>query len=154
MAPHPLIGQMAPSNFTLQNQNNEPINLADLVGQSPVVLFFYPQDGTSKCTEEVCAFRDQYQAFTKKDVQVIGISRDSVESHATFASSHSLQFHILSDEKDEVKEAYKVPKTALGLLPGRSTFIINREGVVVEHFSSLLDINGHVKTALKLVESL
>src|SRR3712207_5335089 len=80
------VGSKAP-DFTLSSQSGEMVNLTDLLGSKPVVLFFYPNDDTPGCTKQACAYRDDYEEFGKLDVEVIGISSDSVESHKSFPQS-------------------------------------------------------------------
>ncbi|GAB5591602.1 hypothetical protein Unana1_06502 [Umbelopsis nana] len=150
---HPLLHKLAPKNFILKNQRAESVNLADIIGVSPTVLFFYPKDNTAGCTKEVCQFRDQFDVLTKYGATVLGVSSDSVESHQAFAAKQRLQFDILSDEKQELRDAYQVPKSMLGLLPGRVTFIIAKDGTIKEVFNSQLDTSGHVKAAIKALEA-
>jgi thioredoxin-dependent peroxiredoxin len=87
------------------------------------------------------------------DSAVLGVSSDSVESHKGFHAKQKLQFDILSDEKQELRNAYQVPKSMLGLLPGRVTFVIGKDGIVKEVFNSQLDTSGHVKAAIKALET-
>ncbi|OZJ01683.1 hypothetical protein BZG36_05355, partial [Bifiguratus adelaidae] len=144
--------QPAPADIVLQNQNNEEVRLADLIGRKPVILFFYPRDNTPGCTKQVCAFRDSYEVFTKKGAEVIGISSDSADSHKKFATAQRVPYHILADVKGEARKAFQVPKS-LGLLPGRVTFVIDKEGIIRDYFNSQLDIQGHVKTATNMLEN-
>ena len=146
------VGSVAP-NFTLPSQSGEMVSLKDFLGKKPVVLFFYPKDGTPGCTKEACAFRDEYREFGKLDAEVIGISSDSVESHGRFAAKHGLPFALLSDEGGKVRELYGVPST-LGLFPGRVTYVLDREGVVTHVFSSQLGAHKHVEEALEALRSI
>ncbi|KAJ2964201.1 hypothetical protein NQZ79_g782 [Umbelopsis isabellina] len=150
---HPLLNKAAPKNFTLLNQRAEKVNLADIIGIKSTVLFFYPKDNTAGCTKEVCQFRDQFDVLTKHGATVLGVSSDSVDSHKEFAAKQRLQFDILSDEKQELRNAYQVPKSMLGFLPGRVTFIISKDGTVKEVFNSQLDTSGHVKAAIKTLDA-
>lgn len=84
---------------------------------------------------------------------VLGVSSDSVDSHKEFAAKQRLQFDILADENQELRKAYQVPKSMLGLLPGRVTFIIGKDGNVKEVFNSQLDTSGHVKAAIKTLDA-
>ena len=146
------IGSKAPA-FTLPSQSGEMVNLTDLLDRRPVVLFFYPKDDTPGCTKEACAFRDNYEAFSELDAEVVGISSDSVESHRSFATEHSLPFTLLSDEGGKVRKSYGVSKT-FGLLPGRVTYVIDEKGVVRHVFSSQLGAKRHVEEALKVLASI
>ena len=96
------VGSVAP-DFTLPSQAGERVSLKDFSGRKPVVLFFYPKDDSPGCTKEVCAFRDNFEEFSKLDAQVIGISSDSLESHRRFAAKHDLSFPLLSDEGGNIR---------------------------------------------------
>jgi thioredoxin-dependent peroxiredoxin len=145
------VGSVAP-DFTLPSQAGEMVSLKDFSGRKPVVLFFYPKDDSPGCTKEVCAFRDNFEEFSKLDVQVIGISSDSVESHRRFAAKHDLSFPLLSDEGGNIRRLYGVPKT-FGLFPGRVTYVIDKEGVMRHVFSSQLSVQRHVQEALAALRS-
>jgi thioredoxin-dependent peroxiredoxin len=129
------------------------VSLKDFLGKRPVVLFFYPKDGTPGCTKEVCAFRDEHEEFGKLDAEVIGVSSDSVDSHGRFAAKHDLPFALLSDEGGKVRKMYGVPST-LGLFPGRVTFVLDKEGVVRHVFSSQLGVDKHVEEALEALRAI
>jgi peroxiredoxin Q/BCP len=145
------VGSVAP-DFTLPSQAGEMVSLKDFSGRKPVVLFFYPKDDSPGCTKEVCAFRDNFEEFSKLDAQVIGISSDSVESHRRFAVKHDLSFPLLSDEGGNIRRLYGVPKT-FGLFPGRVTYVIDKEGVVSYVFASQLSVERHVQEALVALRS-
>ena len=140
------VGSKAP-DFTLRSQSGANVHLKDFLGRSPIVLFFYPKDDTPGCTKQACAFRDDYGQFGAVDAEVFGISSDSVESHKSFAENNQLPFDLLSDEGGKVRQLYGVPKT-LGLMPGRVTYVIDKEGVVRRIFSSQLAVSRHVEEAL------
>lgn len=143
------VGTVAPP-FTLNDQHGKPVSLADFRGKRSVVVYFYPKDDTPGCTKESCSFRDQYTAFTDVGAEVIGISSDSEASHAAFAAKHRLPFSLLSDREGKVRAAYQVPAT-LGFLPGRVTFVIDREGVIRHAFNSQVNASKHVEEALSVL---
>jgi peroxiredoxin Q/BCP len=143
-------GKPAP-DFELESDTGETVKLSDLRGQ-PVVLYFYPKDDTPGCTAEACSFRDSYEDFQEAGAEVIGVSSDSASSHEKFASRHRLPFTLLSDADGKVRKKYGVPAT-LGLLPGRVTFVIDRDGVVRHVFNSQLQATRHVSEALSALES-
>ena len=145
-------GDKAP-DFTLPSQSGESVRLYDRLGQHVVVLYFYPKDETRGCTAEACAFRDSHEVFTDAGAEVIGISSDSVDKHAAFAGHHKLPFTLLSDKGGVVRKSFGVP-TALGLIPGRVTYVIDREGVVRHYFNSMTGIDQHVGDALEVVRKL
>ena len=146
------VGDKAP-DFTLPSQSGEQVRLQDRIGERVVVLYFYPKDNTSGCTAEACAFRDSHEAFSDAGAEVIGVSSDSAEKHAGFASKHQLPFTLLSDRGGKVRKLYGVP-TVLGLIPGRVTYVIDRDGTVRQIFSSMNNISGHVNDALAMVKQL
>jgi len=145
-------GDSAP-DFTLPSQTGEPVRLSDRLGEHSVVLYFYPRDETRGCTAEACAFRDSYEVFAEAGAEVIGVSSDSVDKHAGFANHHKLPFTLLSDQGGAARKSYGVP-AALGVLPGRVTYVIDRAGTVRHIFSSMLNIGGHIDDALTVVRKL
>ena len=125
------VGTKAPG-FTLLDKDNKEVSLADFAGRK-VVLYFYPKDNTPGCTRQACAFAGAYAGFKEKDVAVIGISKDSVASHAKFAEKHDLPFILLSDPEltaiqgyDVWKEKKLYGKVSMGVV--RTTYIIDEEG--------------------------
>ena len=140
------VGQTAP-DFSLPDRSGRAVRLSDYRGRSPVVLYFYPKDDTPGCTKEACAFRDQYQDFKDAGAEVIGVSSDDEQAHEKFASKHRLPFVLLADRGGAVRKRYGVPAT-LGLLPGRVTFVIDRQGIVRHVFNSQLQATKHVEEAL------
>ena len=127
------VGTVAP-DFVLCNKNGKEVRLSDFKGKK-VVLYFYPKDNTPGCTRQACAFAGAYAGFKEKNVEVIGVSRDSVASHAKFAEKYSLPFTILSDPELVAIKAYGVwqekklyGKVSFGVV--RTTFIIDENGVI------------------------
>ena len=126
-------GDKAP-DFTLQDKNGKSVSLSDFRGKR-VVLYFYPKDNTPGCTRQACAFAGAYSEFERRNVEVIGISKDSVASHVKFAEKHGLPFVLLADPECVAINAYGVwkektlyGKTAFGV--SRTTFLIDAEGVI------------------------
>lgn len=127
------IGDKAP-DFTLKDKDGKDVSLSDFLGKK-VVLYFYPKDNTPGCTRQACAFAGLYGEFKKKNVEVIGISRDSVSSHIKFSEKYNLNFVLLSDPELAAIEAYGVwqekklcGKVSMGVV--RTTFIIDENGNV------------------------
>ena len=139
------------TEFTLPEANGELVSLSDFRGRSAVVLFFYPRDNSLVCTVEACSFRDSYEALRDAGAEVIGISGDSSQSHKRFAERFRLPFALLSDAGGAVREQYGVKKT-LGIVPGRSTYLIDREGVIRHIFSSQFLPTKHVTEALSVLK--
>lgn len=148
----PAPGESAP-DFQLPDAKGQPVRLSDFRGKKTVVLYFYPKDETPGCTAEACAFRDAYEDFTAAGAEVIGVSTDSTESHGKFAAHHRLPFVLLSDDRKEARRAYGI-KATLGLIPGRTTFVIDRNGIVRLVFNSQFQAREHVERALALVKEL
>lgn len=146
------VGQSAP-DFTLPDATGKPVRLSDFRGKRAVVLYFYPKDNTPGCTTEACAFRDSYEVFKDAGAEVIGVSSDSEASHQQFASQYHLPFTLLSDRGGALRKLYNVP-TSLGLLPGRVTYVIDRDGVVRHIFSSQLNAERHITEALRMIQTL
>ena len=128
-------GDSAPA-FTLADQNGKAVSLADFAGRR-VVLYFYPKDNTPGCTRQACAFAQNYAEFSRRGIVVIGISRDSVESHRKFAEKYSLPFVLLADPELQAIRAYGVwqekklyGKVSMGVV--RTTFIIGENGEILE----------------------
>jgi peroxiredoxin Q/BCP len=146
------VGDRIP-DFALPDQHGTVVSAASLLGHGPVVLFFYPRDETPGCTAEACAFRDQYEVFRAAGAQLVGISSDAPERHQRFASRHQLPFVLLSDRGGELRKRFGVPRS-LGLLPGRVTYVLDREGVVQHVFESQFAAVKHVEEALRVVRAL
>ncbi len=127
------IGMIAP-DFELKNSDGESVSLSSFRGKK-VVLYFYPKDNTSGCTKQACAFGSDYEEYKRLGAEVIGISRDSVNSHKHFAAKYSLPFILLSDPELEAIKAYGVwqekklyGKPGMGIV--RTTFIIDENGII------------------------
>ena len=146
------VGQSAP-NFTLTTTSGQPFRLADQRGRH-VVLYFYPKDDTPGCTAEACSFRDQYEDFKDLGAEVVGISSDSEKSHQKFTQKHRLPFELLADTDGLVRKLYEVPRALLGLLPGRVTFVIDKEGVIQYIFNSLTGATDHVRNTMAVLKGL
>ena len=127
------IGMKAP-NFTLPDKNGNMVSLSDFLGKK-VVLYFYPKDNTPGCTRQACAFALKNKEIENKNAVVVGISKDSVNSHLNFATKHNLPFVLLSDSDLSVIQAYGVwqekklyGKVSMGVV--RTTFLIDEQGNV------------------------
>ena len=146
------VGAQAP-NFSAETHDGVTLQLSELLEHSAVVLFFYPRDFTPGCTAEACAFRDDYTNFVEAGATVVGVSADSGESHRRFAQHHNLPFALISDADGALRKAYGVDKV-WGVLPGRVTFVIDRQGVVRNVFDSALFARRHSGDALAKVTRL
>jgi thioredoxin-dependent peroxiredoxin len=145
------VGDSAP-DFTLTSGNGTPISLKDFGGK-PVVLYFYPKDDTPGCTAQACGFRDQYAVFQELGAEVLGVSSDSEAAHQKFAAAHALPFPLLCDQGGKLRKLYGVP-TTLGILPGRVTYVIDKQGMVRHIFNAQLNFGGHIEAALKVLKEI
>ena len=143
-------GNKAPL-FTLKDSENKSVALKDFIGKK-VVLYFYPKDMTSGCTQEACDFRDEHPAFKKLKTVVLGISADSTNSHKKFADKYDLPFTLLSDEDKKVVEKYGVWKEKS--MYGRKYMGIERTTVIVDEAGKIqkifpkVKVKGHVEEVL------
>ena len=146
-------GKQAP-DFELTASNGEKVKLSDFKGKN-VVLYFYPKDNTPGCTTEACDFRDNHESFADLDAVILGVSPDSEASHKKFIDKHDLPFLLLVDEDHQLAEEYGVwvlkknfGKEYMGI--ERSTFIIDKEGVLQKEFRKV-KVKGHVEEALSFI---
>ncbi|PLT33031.1 thioredoxin-dependent thiol peroxidase [Bacillus sp. V5-8f] len=147
-------GEIAP-NFTLPSADGEQVSLQDFRGKY-VVLYFYPKDMTPGCTTEACDFRDQHEKFEELDAVIVGISPDPAERHVKFIEKHGLPFTLLADVEHQAAEKYGVwklkknfGKEYMGI--ERSTFLIDKEGVLVKEWRNV-KVKGHVEEALEYLK--
>lgn len=147
------IGERVPS-FELPDQDGITVRFDDVRGTGPVVLFFYPKDETPVCTAEACSFRDAYADFTTAGATVLGISSDDVASHKRFAEHHKLPYRLLADVGGVVRTRLGVPRGMLGLMDGRVTYILDRDGVVRHAHQAALQAQAHVDQAIAMVKKL
>jgi peroxiredoxin Q/BCP len=147
------VGDPAP-DFTLTSDSGESVRLSDLQGKS-IILYFYPKDDTPGCTTEACEFRDAYDRFRERGVEVLGVSPDGADSHRKFRDKYELPFPLLADPEHEAAEAFGVwvekknyGKTYMGI--DRSTFVIGPDGTVVEALRGITPA-GHAAAMLERV---
>jgi peroxiredoxin Q/BCP len=150
------VGKKAPA-FTLESSDGGKVKLADLSGKI-VVLYFYPRDNTSGCTLEAENFRDAVPALKKLGAVVLGVSKDSIESHCKFRDKYKLSFPLLTDEDTKVMQAYgawgdkmNYGKKYKGII--RSTVLIGKDGKVVKHWPKVT-VKGHVDDVVAAVKDL
>jgi peroxiredoxin Q/BCP len=146
------VGEPAP-DFTLPDQDGEQVTLSNYRGESSVVLFFYPKDFSPGCTTQACHFRDSYEDFTDLGAEVLGVSSDSVESHKKFLNEYLFPFRLLSDEGAKIRKLYGATK-GFGLLPGRYTFIIDKQGVIRYVFTSETNMKKHIDESLRILREI
>ena len=148
-----VVGDEVPT-FTLKDQDNNDFNIESFKGKKPMVVYFYPKDDTPGCTKEACSFRDEFEVFRDLNVEVIGISSDNVASHKKFAEKYNLPFTLLADTDKKVQNLFGVPKSFLGLVPGRVTYIVDKNGIIVHIFNSMKDAEKHITESLSILKEL
>lgn len=141
-------------NFTAKDLDGKVFDIQNYIGKKPLVIYFYPKDNTAGCTIQACSFRDQYQDFTDLGAEVIGISSDSVTSHQKFSQEYKLPFVLLSDSDQKIRNLFGVPKGLMGLLPGRVTYVIDKEGIVKMIFDNGLMVKKHISKALEAIKKI
>ncbi len=147
-------GEKAPE-FELKDSYNNKVNLSDFMGKK-VVLYFYPRDNTPGCTIEAMAFTRLKDEFDKKNTVILGISKDSCESHEKFVKGKKLTIILLSDPDHKVQEMYSVwkPKKFMGrefLGTVRSTYLVDEKGIIIKYWESV-SAKGHAEEVLKSIQ--
>jgi thioredoxin-dependent peroxiredoxin len=140
--------------FELKDQHGQLFKLESVLGKKNMVIYFYPKDDSPGCTKEACSFRDQFEVFKEADAMIIGISEQSVESHQAFARKHRLNYTLLSDPGNKVRKLFGVPGYLFGLIPGRVTYVVNKEGKVMYMFNSQMQAEKHVENALQILQGI
>jgi thioredoxin-dependent peroxiredoxin len=147
------IGSRIPA-FTLPDQNGRMVDISSMIGKKNMVIYFYPKDDSPGCTKEACSFRDQYEIFRMADAEIIGISSDDVESHKQFAKKHNLKYILLSDEGNKVRNLFGVPTNLFGLISGRVTYIVDKQGIVIHTFNSQMQAEKHIEESIKALKNI
>ncbi|MEC0105500.1 thioredoxin-dependent thiol peroxidase [Paenibacillus taichungensis] len=149
-------GKLAP-DFELPSSTGETVKLSNYRGQR-VLIYFYPKDMTSSCTQQACDFRDRHEEFKGLNTVILGISIDPMKQHDKFIAKYGLPFILLSDEEHKVAEQYGVwqlkkmyGKEYMGMV--RSTFLIDEEGVLLKSWLKVR-VKGHIEAALEAVQQL
>ena len=145
------VGSKAP-NFTLKDQNSNAVRLKDFLGKK-VILYFYVRDDTPGCTKQACEFRDDMDTLRKRNIVVLGVSPNSVDSHKRFVEKYNLTFPLLADEDAKVAKKYGVwakknmyGRTFYGII--RSTFVIDEKGRIMKEYRRV-KVDGHLGRVLK-----
>lgn len=149
-------GTQAPQ-FSLPDQDGQTHSLSDYAGKK-VLLYFYPKDATPGCTTEACSFRDHLNSLKYHGVVVLGVSKDSVESHKKFAEKHGLNFPLLSDESGQTCEEYNVWREKVNFGKKywgikRESFLIGEDGTIIKHYKTVKP-NEHVQKVVADVEAM
>ncbi len=145
------IGDKIP-NFTAKDTNGNLFDSQDYIEKQPLVIYFYPKDNTPGCTTQACSFRDNYQYFKDLGAEVIGISSDTVQSHIQFKSKFNLPFILLSDNDKKIRKLFGVQNNLL-VIPGRETFVTDKNGTILLIFNSM-SAKIHIEKALEILKKL
>lgn len=151
-----LEGKKAPA-FSLEGNDGKTHSLDDYKGKT-VVIYFYPKDNTPGCTKEACGFRDLSAALKKSGTVVLGVSKDSIESHNKFVEKFKLPFILLSDPKTEVMKKYGAfgkklmyGKEVQGTI--RSTVVIDPKGDVIKHWTTVKKAEEHPEAVMDFLKA-
>ncbi|HKO76884.1 MAG TPA: peroxiredoxin [Flavobacterium sp.] len=146
------VGDKIP-NFIAKDSNGNDFDSQEIIGQKPLVIYFYPKDNTPGCTVQACSFRDQYEDFKDLGAEVIGISSDSIASHQKFTQQYKLPFILLSDTDKNIRKLFGVPSGLFGILPGRVTYVADKTGTIIMVFDSMM-AKRHIPKALEAIRKL
>eukprot|EP00466_Bigelowiella_natans_P002680 jgi/Bigna1/130330/aug1.11_g5038 len=148
------VGDVAPA-FSLSSESGKKVSLESLKGpfgleqfSKPAVVFFYGGQGSPSCTKEVQAFRDAYPEFKAMGAEVLGISRDTADFSSSWKAENEVPFPLLSDVDGSVRESYGINKDLFGLLDGRETYVVGKDGKIAMKFNSQFEPEKHVEKAL------
>ncbi|WP_375562216.1 peroxiredoxin [Bernardetia sp. OM2101] len=141
------IGEKAP-NFTLDSTSGKEFTLYDSVGNEPCIIYFYPKDFTSVCTEQACSFRDEFGAFRDLGVTVIGISKDDIETHNRFKKEYNLPFELLADTKGKVAKLYDSLLPIVSI-PKRNTFVLAGDKTIMDIQSDLTSGKSKIREVVE-----
>ncbi len=139
------VGAKAP-DFSLPSTGGQFTLSEDLAGKS-CIIYFYPKDFTNVCTKEACTFRDEFSKFEGVNTTIVGISKDSVETHLRFKAEYNLQFDLLADTKGEVAKLYKASIPIIGVTK-RISYLLDKDHKIVAVYDSLFEAQEHVNEML------
>ncbi|MBT28210.1 MAG: peroxiredoxin [Thalassobius sp.] len=147
-----LANQTTAPDFTLPSTSGKDFSLSNDMAGKPCIIYFYPKDFTRGCTKEACSFRDTHEEFKGLDIEIFGISKDSIQTHLKFKEEYQLPFDLLSDKKGDVCKKYKALIPVIGI-PKRITYLLDKDHKIVASFDNMFDFNGHIKEMIKQVKA-
>ena len=145
------IGQKAP-DFILPSTSGRNFHLSKDRLLKPLIIYFYPKDFTPGCTQEACDFRDTFELFREMDIEVIGISRDSIDTHHKFKESNKLPFELLSDSDGKVAKLYDAVLPLVNFTK-RVTYLLDKQHTIVSSYQNLFGATKHIQEMIKQVKS-
>lgn len=146
------INTQAP-DFTLASTSGEDFTLSVQAAGKPIIIYFYPKDFTRVCSQEACDFRDNITFFKDLDIDVVGISRDSISTHERFREHYQLPFHLLADTTGKVARSYDALIPLIGI-PKRVTYLLNSQHQVIAVYENLFSAQGHIKEMIAKVKTI
>lgn len=145
------INEKAP-DFTLPSTTGTSFSLYEITKGKPLILYFYPKDFTGGCTTEACEFRDHFALFRNLQIDIIGISKDDIETHLKFKQSYNLPFELLSDENGLVAERYKAIIPVIKVIR-RITYLLDKEHKIAAVFESMFGAARHIEYMINKVKT-
>ena len=145
------VGTKAP-DFSLPSTNGQFTLSKELAGK-PCIIYFYPRDFTNVCTKEACSFRDEFSEFKGANASIVGISKDSVETHLKFKAEYKLPFDLLADTKGEVAKKYKASIPIIGVTK-RISYLLDKDHRIIAVYDSLFEAQEHVAKMLSEIKSM
>lgn len=139
-------------DFSLASTSGTPFTLSKTAANKPLILYFYPKDFTSGCTKEACEFRDSFAFFRELDIDIYGISRDTVETHHEFKKAHKLPFELLADEDGKVADLYKASVPLINFTR-RITYLLDANHRVAAVYSNLFGATKHIHDMIAQVKT-
>lgn len=146
------LGEKAP-NFTLPSTTGRNFSLYIDMLAKPCILYFYPKDFSVGCTNEACSFRDTFEVFNELNIKIIGISRDSLESHQKFKKTLNLPFDLLADEGGKVCSLYKTQLPFVPLFTKRTTYLLDKNQIILAVYENIFSSKRHIKTMVETITS-
>jgi thioredoxin-dependent peroxiredoxin len=143
-------GQKAP-DFSLPSTSGRNFSLYKDMQLKPCILYFYPKDFSVGCTNEACSFRDTFEVFNELDIKIIGISRDSLESHLKFKKTLGLPFDLLADQGGKVCEAYKTQLPFVPAFTKRTTYLLDKNQLILAVYQNIFSSKKHIKMMVEKV---
>lgn len=138
-------------DFTLPSTTGKDFKLSKDQAGKPCIIYFYPKDFTRGCTQEACEFRDAHEMFRDYDIDIYGVSRDTIASHNKFRKKHELPFHLLSDKSGKMIREWKAMLPIVGV-PKRITYLLDKDHKIVVVFDNLFGADKHIKEMIAQVK--
>lgn len=146
------VGEKAP-NFTLPSTSGKDFTLYVDMLLRPCILYFYPKDFTTGCTEQACGFRDTFDTFIDLDISIIGISRDDITTHLRFKKELSLPFELLADAGGEISKRYGTVPALMPFFTKRTTYLLDKHQRIVSAYENIFSSGKHIQEMVEKVKA-